>query len=457
MSHQWLSVVIARTAHHLTVRSRDALLGLVLPQPGKGRERQAEVFLSGARGRSPAVPVDPAALEERARAVLSPESFAYLAGGAGEEQTIRANRKAFEQWRIVPRVLRDVSARDLRVELFGRTLPSPFLLAPVGVLELARAHGDLLVARAAAAEGVPMVFSSQASVAMEECAAAMGESPRWFQLYWSTSNALVGSLVRRAEACGCEAIVLTLDTTMLGWRPRDLDLAYLPFLRGMGIAQYTSDPVFQRLLDEAPPVPAAGRPTRAALRTLSQLASAYPGSFWRNLVSPRPRAAIRLFLDTFSRPSLRWDDLPALRELTDLPLLLKGVLHPDDARLAVERRIDGLIVSNHGGRQVDGAIGSLDALPGIVEAVAGRVPILLDSGVRGGADVFKALSLGAQAVLIGRPYAYGLAIAGEQGAREVIRNLVADFDLTMALAGCASVGELTSERLIRDKGTGAAE
>jgi lactate 2-monooxygenase len=426
----------------------------MLPQPGKGRERQADVFLSGARGRRPAVPVDPSGLEERARAVLSPESFAYLAGGAGREQTVHANREAFEDWRIVPRVLRDVSARDTRVELFGRTLPSPFLLAPIGVLELARPRGDLLVARAAAAEGVPMIFSSQASVAMEECAAAMGESPRWFQLYWSTSNDLVESLVRRAEACGCEAIVLTLDTTMLGWRPRDLDLAYLPFLRGMGIAQYTNDPVFQRLLDEAPPVPAGGAPTPAALRTLAQLARAYPGSSWKNFLSPRPRAAVRLFLDTFSRPSLRWDDLPFLRELTELPLLLKGVLHPEDAREAVERGMDGLIVSNHGGRQVDGAIGSLDALPGIAAAVAGRVPILLDSGVRGGADAFKALSLGAQAVLIGRPYAYGLAIAGEEGVREVIRNLVAEFDLTLALAGCASIRELTSERLTRPERMG---
>ncbi len=424
-------------------------------QPGKGRERQAEVFLNGARGRRPAVPIDPAALEERARKALSPESFAYLAGGAGHEHTVRANREAFDQWRIVPRVLRDVSTRDMSIELFGRTLPSPFLLAPIGVLELARDRGDLHAARAAAAEGVPMIFSSQASVAMEQCAAAMGESPRWFQLYWSTSNELVESLVRRAEACRCEAIVLTLDTTMLGWRPRDLDLAYLPFLRGKGIAQYTSDPVFQRLLDEAPPTPPAGRPTPAALRTLAQLAHAYPGSSWKNLVSPRPRAAVRLFLDTFSRPSLRWDDLPFLRGLTELPLLLKGVLHPEDARAAVERGIDGLIVSNHGGRQVDGAIGSLDALPGIVAAVAGRVPILLDSGIRSGADAFKALSLGARAVLIGRPYAYGLAIAGEDGTREVIRNLVADFDLTMALAGCASIRELTGERLTRPGGMGA--
>ena len=303
-------------------------------EPGKGRERQADVFLGGVRGRRPAVPADPVLLEARAREVLPPEAFAYLAGGAGLESTMRSNREAFERRRIVPRVLHDVSTRDTSVELFGRTLPAPFLLAPIGVLELARARGDVLAARAASAEGVPMIFSSQGSVPMEDCAAAMGAGPRWFQLYWSTSNELVASFVRRAEACGCEAIVLTLDTSMLGWRPRDLDLAYLPFLLGKGIAQYTSDPVFQRLLDEAPPAPAAGRPTPTAFSALVKLARAYPGSFWTNLVSPRPRGAVRLFLDTFSRPSLTWADLSFLRGLTPLPLLLKGILHPDDARRA---------------------------------------------------------------------------------------------------------------------------
>jgi lactate 2-monooxygenase len=274
----------------------------------------------------------------------------------------------------------------------------------------------------------------------------MRDAPRWFQLYWSTSNELVESFVRRAERCGCEAIVLTLDTTMLGWRPRDLDLAYLPFLAGKGMAQYASDPVFQRLVDGAPPAP-AGRPTPAAVRALVRLARAYPGSTLRNLVSSRPRVAVRVFLDIFSRPSLRWDDLAFLRGLTELPLLLKGVLHPDDARRAVELGVDGIVVSNHGGRQVDGAIGSLDALPAIVHAVGARAPVLLDSGVRGGADVFKAIALGARAVLLGRPYAYGLAIAGMRGVREVIRNVAADFDLTMGLAGCASPAEITAEQL----------
>jgi len=332
------------------------------------------------------------------------------------------------------------------VELFGRTLPAPLLLAPVGVLELAHRDADLAVARAGAGEGIPVIFSNQASRPMEACAEAMGEAPRWFQLYSSTSNELVESFVGRAEACGCDAIVVTLDTTMLGWRSRDLDLAYLPFIRGKGIAQYTSDPVFQRLLDEAPP-PERGRVNIAALTTLLELTKAFPGSFWSNLRSTRPRAAATTFIDIYTRSSLTWDDLSWLRGLTKLPILLKGILHEGDARRAVDAGVDGLVVSNHGGRQVDGSIASVDALPRIVTAVDGRIPVLLDSGVRGGADVFKALALGARAVLIGRPYVYGLAIAGEDGVREVLRNLVAEFDLTMGLAGCASVSELGRDSL----------
>jgi isopentenyl diphosphate isomerase/L-lactate dehydrogenase-like FMN-dependent dehydrogenase len=372
---------------------------------------------------------------------MSRQAYAYVAGGAGLESTIAANRAAFERRRIVPRVLRDVSARDTSVELLGRRLPSPFLLAPIGVLELAHREADVAVARAAAAEGVPMVFSSQASRPMEECAAAMGKAPRWFQLYWSTSDELVASFVRRAEACGCEALVVTLDTTMLGWRCRDLDLAYLPFALGKGIAQYTSDPVFTAMLRPGS-VERPGRPSPAALRSLVQATRAYPGRFLPNLRSGLPVAAVREFLTIYSRPSLTWDDLPWLRELTRLPILLKGVLHPDDARAAVEHGVDGLVLSNHGGRQVDGSIGSLDALPGVAAAVGGRIPIVLDSGIRGGADALKALALGATAVSIGRPYVYGLAIAGEIGVREVIRNFVADFDLTLGLAGCSSVSEL---------------
>jgi lactate 2-monooxygenase len=415
---------------------------------GYGRRRQGDIYLAGVRGRKPRVPQSVAALERAARRAMSEEAYAYIAGSAGLETTARANRAAFDGVQIVPRMLRGPATRDLEVELFGRTLPVPLLIAPVGVLEMAHRDADVAVARAAAAEGVPMIFSSQASRPMEECAAAMGDGPRWFQLYMSTSDELVRSFVTRAEHSGCEAIVVTLDTTMLGWRLRDLDLAYLPFLEGKGIAQYVSDPVFQGLVDEAPP-PDEGRVTPSALGALWRLARAYPGGTFANLRSQRPRQAVRTFLDVFARPSLKWEDLAVVREATKLPVLLKGILHPDDALRALDEGVDGIVVSNHGGRQVDGAIASLDALAPIVESVGGRVPVLLDSGIRGGADVFKALALGATAVLIGRPYCYGLAVAGEAGVREVIQNFIADFDLTLGLAGCHSLDDVSRESLTR--------
>src|SRR5262249_24048780 len=284
------------------------------PQEGIGRRRQAEVYLGGLRGRRQTVPVAAAALEARARKAMSRKAFAYVAGGAGLESTMDANRHAFERRRIVPRMLKNVAARDTSIELFSRRLPTPFLLAPIGVLEMAHRDADLAVARAAAAEGVPMIFSNQASVAMEACARAMGDAPRWFQLYWSTSDELVASLVGRAEASGCDAIVVTLDTTLFGWRPRDLDLAFLPFSLAKGIAQYTSDPVFQQLVEQrlGDPRPPAGRITPEAVRSLVELTRRYPGSFWGNLRSGVPRAAVRLFLDIYSRPSLTWDDLTFL-------------------------------------------------------------------------------------------------------------------------------------------------
>jgi lactate 2-monooxygenase len=411
------------------------------PRPGVGQQRQTEIYLAGVRGRLPTIPFDPAKLERLARQRMTPQAFAYVAGGAGAESTVAANRAALDRPRIVPRVLRDVSDRDLSVELFGRRLPTPFLLAPIGVLELAHRDADVAVAKAAAAEGVPMIFSNQASRPMEQCAEAMGDAPRWFQLYWSTVDELVANLVRRAEACGCEAIVVTLDTKMLGWRSRDLGYAHLPFATGRGIAQYTSDPVFRSMVEPGS-VERSGVPTPAAIRSLVQVSRSYPGGFRENLRSGTGVAAVRQVMEVYSRPSLTWDDFAWLREQTRLPIVVKGILHPDDARLALEHGLDGLVVSNHGGRQVDGSIGSLDALPAVVEAAAGRIPVLFDSGVRGGADAFKALALGATAVLLGRPYVYGLAVDGEAGVREVLRNLVADFDLTMALSGCRSVPEL---------------
>src|SRR5512133_2428586 len=269
--------------------------------PGYGRHRQREIYLGGLRGRKPRIPQNAAALERAAERAMTREAFAYIAGGAGLESTMRANREAFERVRIVPRMLRGTHSRDLTVELFGRTLPAPILLAPIGVLEMAHRDADVAAARAAAAEGVPMIFSSQASRPMEECSAAMDDAPRWFQLYMSTSDDVVRSFVARAEQCGCEAIAITLDTTLLGWRLRDLDLAYLPFALGKGIAQYVADPEFQRQLDEAPE-PERGEVNVAALRSLWRVSRAYPGSVWQNLRSPRPRQAAMTFLDTFTRP-----------------------------------------------------------------------------------------------------------------------------------------------------------
>lgn len=419
-----------------------------MAEPSAPPARQSEIYLAGVRGVRPTIPVGAEQLEIAARGALSREAFAYLAGGAGRESTMRANREAFEQWRIVPRMLRDVSRRDTSIDLFGRRRPSPLLLSPVGVMELFHPDADLAVARAAAAVGVPMVFSNQASVPMERCAAAMGDAPRWFQLYWSSDDELVESLVSRAERCGCEALVVTLDTTMLGWRTRDLALGHLPFLHGKGIAQYTSDPVFMRKLEERLPAPPApgGAVTLAALRALMAMARAVPGGTLTNLRTGRARAAVRRFVATYSRSSLTWTDLAWLRARTKLPIVLKGILHPDDARMAVEHGMDGVFVSNHGGRQVDGSLAALDALVAVVEAVHDKVPVLFDSGVRGGADILRAIALGARAVGIGRPYLYGLALAGERGVREVLANLLAEFELTMALSGCASVAEITQPK-----------
>jgi len=414
--------------------------------------RQQDIYSKGLSGEKPLVPVDFHELERKGCDAMSAEAYAYIAGGAGLESTMRANRESFERQRIVPRMLNDVSERDTTVNLFGRTLPSPFLLSPIGVLEMAHEGADQAVGRAAAAEGIPMIFSNQASQPMEQVADAMGDGARWFQLYWSKSDDLVRSLVSRAERCGCEAIVVTLDTTMLGWRTRDLDLAYLPFLRGKGIAQYTSDPVFLESLKNPSQQGSTARPKLSleTLKSLKQIGQSWPGGALDGIKSGKAMAAVQEFISVYSKPSLTWDDLQMLRDHTRLPIVLKGIQHPDDARKAVDHGMDGIIVSNHGGRQVDGAIGSLEALPQVAEAVAGRIPVIMDSGIRTGADVFKALALGATAVGLGRPWVYGLAIAGEAGVREVIANLKTDFELTMGLSGCKSISEITPEALRRD-------
>jgi lactate 2-monooxygenase len=417
-----------------------------------GRDTQSAIYRGGAVGRMPVVPSSWTELEATARRTMSADAFAYVAGSAGRETTADANATAFNRWQIVPRMLRDVSTRDLSVELFGRVYPSPLIAAPVGVLELAHRDADRGIARAAAALGIAYVASNQASVALEESFGATPDAPHWFQLYWSSSDDLVESLIARAERAGAAAIVITLDTHMLGWRPRDLDLAYLPFAHGLGIAQYTSDPIFRRLVADriSDHAPARGPTINVAvIRTLLDMTRHYPGSFWSNLRSKEPRAAVEVFLEVFSRSSLMWPDLDFVRSRTKLPILLKGIQHPDDAELAVAAGIDGVIVSNHGGRQLDGAIGSLDALPAIVKQVAGRVPVLFDSGIRSGSDALIALALGARAVLIGRPWVYGLAIGGAAGAEAVLRNLIAELDLSLGLSGNTSISTLGPEILSR--------
>ncbi|UOE43554.1 alpha-hydroxy-acid oxidizing protein [Agromyces larvae] len=422
---------------------------------GYARGVQSAVYRAGIAGARPAVPTTFAGLEQAAERTLSAEAFAYLAGGAGAEHTMAANTEAFGRWQVVPRVLRDVAERDLSIELLGRRRATPLVLSPLGVMELAHPDADVAVARAAAALDVPYVLSNQASRPMEEVAAAMGDGARWFQLYWSASDELNASFLRRAEASGCEAIVVTLDTHLLGWRTRDLDLAFLPFTRGQGIAQYTSDPVFAELVRErvrhgAPADPSAPA-VKVNAKSLAAVVGMARGARRAGLVdggladavrSPLPRAAVETFLDVFADPSLTWDALAKVREWTDLPVLLKGIVHPDDAERAVDAGMDGIVVSNHGGRQIDRSVPTVAALPAVVERVAGRVPVLLDSGVRGGADVAIALSLGATAVGLGRPYAYGLAIAGASGVSEVVRNTIAEFDVTLGLAGCTAAADL---------------
>jgi lactate 2-monooxygenase len=434
-----------------------------MPSVGFGRTVQSAIYGAGAFGHRPLVPTDSTRLEDAARKAMSRRGFAYVAGSAGSEATARANVSAFDRWQVVPRMLVDTTSRDTGVEIFGRRHESPLLVAPIGVLSMAHDDADRAVAAGARDQHVTQIISTQASVPMEEIAGTLGGSGHWYQLYWSSDDDLVASLVARAEACGSEAIVVTLDTAYLGWRPRDLDLGHLPFARGEGIAQYTSDPVFQRLVaervalqadasgspDEAPPRP---RPTAAAIGTLLSMSRNHPGRTRDNLTAREPRAAVETFLEVFSRPSLTWEDLPRLRGLTSLPIVLKGILHPDDARRAVDAGVDGIYVSNHGGRQVDRSVASLDALPGVVAAVrnaGSSAPVIFDSGIRCGADVFIALALGATAVGIGRPHVYGLALAGSDGVAEVLRNIRAELDLQMGLTGCTSVADVTIDRLSR--------
>ncbi|MFE2224988.1 lactate 2-monooxygenase [Streptomyces kronopolitis] len=379
---------------------------------------QYEIYLRGMKGAVPRLPTDLSRLEELTERRLGPGPVGYVAGSAGTGSTAAANRAALDRRRIVPRMLRDVAERDLSVEVLGRSLPAPLALAPVGVLSLMHPDAEPAAARAAAAQGVPYVLSSASSTPMEEVAAAMGDGERWFQLYWAKDREVTRSFLRRAKAAGFTALFVTLDTPLLAWRPRDLDQAYLPFLHGVGTANYFTDPAFTAGLAKP--------------------------------VHEDPDAAVLHFVGMFADPGKTWPDLEFLRENWDGPIVLKGVLHPQDALLAAEAGMDGVVVSNHGGRQVAGSVAAADALPRVAKAAGDRLTVLFDSGIRTGDDIVKALALGAKSVLVGRPYAYGLGLDGQAGVEHVIRCLLAEFDLTLALSGHSRPSSLTADDLLEE-------
>ena len=388
-----------------------------MPDAQSPHDYYREIYARGIAGETPSLPISWAELERRAEETMDPRAASYVFAGAGSEDTMRENLEAFRRWRIVPRMLRDVAERDLRTTVLGTEMSAPVLLAPIGVQTIVHADGELATARAAAATSTPMVVSTAAAHTLEAIAAECGPGPRWYQLYWPNDDEIAASIVARAQARGYEALVVTLDTFIPGWKPRDLQQAWLPFLEGVGNANFLEDPVFRSQLAQSPEEDLG--------------------------------AATGHYLGIYVNPSLSWDDIATLREWTSLPIVVKGVLHGDDARRARESGVDGLIVSNHGGRQVDGAIASLDALTAVVAAVGGDLAILLDSGIRGGSDVVKALALGADAVLLGRPYLWGLALDGQDGVETVLRMLFAELDLTLALCGYTRPGELDRDALVR--------
>lgn len=354
-------------------------------------------------------------MEKAAKQSMSTEAFSYIASGAGAEETAHKNKVAFQKYSMVPNLLRDVSELDTSVTLFGHTYSTPLFLAPVGVLKLADEQGDLAVARAASKFGIPFVQSTVSSYSIEEIA-RQSSGPKWFQLYWTQNEEISYSFVKRAEEAGYEAIVVTIDTVTLGFREKDLSYGYSPLAQGYGQGNFETDDVFLSTLEEV-----------------------------------NDQAIIDGIVKNINYPALNWSHIEKLKQKTSLPILLKGVLHPDDAKRAIEVGVDGLIVSNHGGRQLDGLISSVDALPDIVTAVDGQVPVLFDSGIRRASDVLKVLALGADAVLIGRPYVYALAVNGEKGVEDFLSYFLQDLYSSMTLAGVKNIQELSKMNIIKHK------
>jgi lactate 2-monooxygenase len=378
---------------------------------------QNDIYFAGLQGVLPQFPVDYRTLEARAAGALPASVLSYVQGGCGDETTQIRNVEAFGHWGMTPRMMVDCSKRDLSIELFGLKLPSPLFMAPIGVTGLCAqdSHGDLAAARASVLTQVPLMAATLSNDPLETVAATLGDMPGFFQLYTPKDKALAESLVHRAEAAGFKGIVVTLDTWVTGWRPRDLNSANFPQLRGHVLANYTSDPVFQTMLGKA---------------TIADRAT-----------------VVQHWIATFGKV-LTWADMPWLRSITKLPLILKGICHPDDARRAIDCGADAIYCSNHGGRQANGGIAAIDLLPAVVAASA-DTPVLFDSGVRSGTDVVKALAMGARAVGVGRPYAYGLALGGAVGAAHVLKCLLAEADLLMAVNGYPTISDVRAAGVTR--------
>jgi isopentenyl diphosphate isomerase/L-lactate dehydrogenase-like FMN-dependent dehydrogenase len=376
-------------------------------------DHQLSIYVQGMfSGTRPEITTDLSRLESQAAGSLSAEAMGYIVPSAGSGSTARANLAAFDRWRLVPRMLRGSNERDLSCTILGTLMPAPVVIAPVGVQTLAHPDGELATARAASALGLTYTHSTQASHSFEQIEA----DSKWYQLYWPTDKDVCLSFLQRAKDNGYSVLLVTLDTGTIGWRPADLDRGFLPFLKGEGLANYFSDPAFQAKLAKP--------------------------------IAEDPSAAVMHWAQMFPNVGLGWDELSFLRDNWNGPIVLKGITSVDDAKLAAEHGVDGLVVSNHGGRQVDGAIAALDALPAIADAVGEQVTVLFDSGIRTGADAAKALALGAKAVLLGRPFLYGLALAGQAGVEHVLRCLLAELDLTLALSGYANHRELNRTSVV---------
>ena len=346
----------------------------------------------------PTVTTNPNKLEAQAKEAMNKRSYNYVGGGAGEGATMDANRLAFRTWKVVPRMLRDTTHRNLKTTILGKEYPTPCLVAPVGVQSIFHEDKETGVAEVAAEIGVPYILSTASSSTIEEVAEANGDGHRWFQLYWPHDKEITESMLSRAKKSGYEVLVVTLDTWSLSWRPLDLDGAYVPFMKGIGDAIGFSDPVFRRQFKDKHGQEVEDNIHDAALEWQAKV---FPGA------------------------AHTWEEVQHLKDNWDGPIVLKGIQHVEDARKAAEVGVQGIVVSNHGGRQCDGAVGSLEMLPEIVEAVGDKIEVLFDSGIRTGVDIIKALSLGAKGVLIGRPWVYGLGIAGKAGAKDAFKGLLA--------------------------------